>query len=182
MGLGEQENDAGIGQHLRRHLRLQPDPHTQRFQNIGSAASGRGSAIAMLGHRHTRARHDKGHGSGNIERAMAVAAGAAQVNRIVRRIHRQHVIAHGTGRAGNLRHGGFAVGGGGEIGQQLLVAQLAFENPVEQAFGFCGAERFFANPHQVKNVAHAGCLAKSRARVRKFCKSAWPFSDAMLSG
>ncbi len=39
MGLGEQEDDAGLGQHARGRVRLQVDLHAQRFQHIGGAAS-----------------------------------------------------------------------------------------------------------------------------------------------
>jgi len=59
MHLGEQEDNAGLGQDLRCPGRFQVDLHPQRFQYVGGAAFGGGRAVAMLGDRHARARHHK---------------------------------------------------------------------------------------------------------------------------
>jgi hypothetical protein len=42
-------------------------------------------AVAVLGHRHARARHHEGRGGGDVERPLAVAAGADDVHRALGR-------------------------------------------------------------------------------------------------
>ena len=60
------------------------------------------AAIAVLGDRHAAAGHDEGRGGRDIARAGGVAAGADDVDRAFRRVHRQHLAAHGRDGAGDF--------------------------------------------------------------------------------
>src|ERR1700690_2822480 len=111
---------------------------------------------------------------------MPVAARAAQINRAPRRLYYPHMRPHRARRADDLRHRRSQLGGGFQIGAKLPLRQRAAKDAIEQLFGVCLAER--CRPRQINVIAHAGSRAKSRAMSRKFWSSAWPFSEAMLSG
>ena len=74
-------------------------------QHIGCARLRRQGAVAMLGDRHAGARDDESRAGRNVERAGGVAAGADHVDGVGRRLHAQHLGAHGGDRAGDLVDG-----------------------------------------------------------------------------
>ena len=112
----------------------------QRFERVGGPRLGRGSAIAMLGDRHAGGRDHQADGGRDVERMMAVAAGAADVDRAVGRVDRDHPGAHRTGGGGDLRRGLAAPRHGDEEAGDRLVRQVGVEQQVEGAGGFVGGQ------------------------------------------
>ena len=103
---GKQEGDADFIQATAHLLRLQVDGHAQRRQHIGAAAATGDRAVAMLGHRHPGPGDHKRRYRGNIETALAIAAGAAQVHGVaVACRHRCGLGAHAGGKPGDLIRG-----------------------------------------------------------------------------
>jgi len=98
------EADTGLGQRALDHLGAHAHLHAHLPQRIGGAAQRGEVAVAVLGHRHARARHDEGRGGGDVERALAVAAGADDVHRPLRRTDRDAARTHRGGGGGVFVH------------------------------------------------------------------------------
>ena len=61
--------------------------------------------VAVLGDVRARARHHQRGDGGDIERAGAVAAGAAGVDHVCAGVDHDHALAHGAGEAGQFGRG-----------------------------------------------------------------------------
>ncbi len=80
----------------------------QGFQHVRAAAIARCRTVAVLGHMHAGSGHHERHQRGDIERALAIAAGAAgieQRNAGQAHIHRRRHFPHGAGEADQFIHG-----------------------------------------------------------------------------
>ena len=84
---------------------LEVEPHAGRLEHVGRAAARRHRAVAVLGHRHPGRRRHQRRGGGDVDRVGAVAAGAAGVDRAVRRRHGDGAGAHGPSRGRDLGAG-----------------------------------------------------------------------------
>jgi hypothetical protein len=100
----EHEDAAGLPQDRGQTLQRRFDIDTQRREHIGTAGLRGQSPVAMLGNLHAAGREHKGIGGGNIQRGGAIAAGAADVDRVFRNVDRDHPAAQGADRAGQLGH------------------------------------------------------------------------------
>jgi hypothetical protein len=91
------EADPGLGQAAFHHLGADHHVQAQFGQRIGRAGFRRQVAVAVLGHRHAGAGDDEGRRGRDVQRALAVAAGADDVHRARGRPHgvafRPHHVA-----------------------------------------------------------------------------------------
>ena len=202
IGLREEEADPGLLQTALGCRRFEIDADAERLQHIGAAGARRHVAIAMLGDRHATGGDHKGGCGRNIQGAVQVAAGAAQIDGAVRNRDRAHRMAHGACGPRKFLRGGLAHGEGCEKGSHADGRNLAGHQQRKRARGRLLAQ-FLAGRQHLQNRAetvrhrfplrqagakqkrcarHAGMRAWSRVMVRKFCSSACPCSDAMLSG
>ena len=79
------------------------EAEAERLHDVRRARRGRDRAIAVLGHGRARARGDERGCGRDVQRACSVAAGAGGVDEVgPRRPHRQDVVAHRLGAAGDL--------------------------------------------------------------------------------
>ena len=79
-GRREEKRDAGFAQAGGQPGGRQVDVHAEGFHHVGRAALGADAAIAVLGYAHSRAGGHESDGSGNVEGAGSVSAGAAGVD------------------------------------------------------------------------------------------------------
>ena len=98
-----------------------------------------------------------------------------------------HGAAHRPRRADDLVHRGPAHGQRGEERRDARLADVAphhgGEGAGDSAASSDARRRPRASAPSANSArAHAGTRAKSSRVSRKFCSSAWPFSEAMLSG
>ena len=178
------------------------DLDAERLQHVGGARFRRQRAIAVLGDRHAGAGDDEGRAGRDVEGAGGVAAGADHVDCVSRRLHAQHLGAHGGDRAGDLVDGFPAHAQAHQQPAHLRGRRLARHHAVEGACRFrareAGAGRDLGD-ERLEIVGHgfapysaacAGARALCRpvfafqaaARSRKFFSIRWPCSEAMLSG
>ncbi len=176
--LGEQETDAEFGQRLLCSatgcFHVQPE----RLQRVCSAGFAAGGAIAVLGHRHARCGDHQANGGRDVERVVAVAAGAAAIHGILRRSDRHEPGAQGPRGPGDLVAGFAALGHRDQKNGHVVVRDFAIEDPAEHFFRFALAQPRFG----VGKLLHAGPFASIPHMRRKLASSAWPCSVAMLSG
>ena len=79
----EQKSDADFLDATRDLLGGQLELHPRGLEKVGAAAVTRNRAVAVLCNARARARRNDRAGGGDVERALAVAAGAAGVHQIV---------------------------------------------------------------------------------------------------
>ena len=176
------EADAMGGKAAFHHLGADHDVQAHFGQHIRRPGFRRQVAVAVLGDRHARARHDKGGGGRDVQRSLAVAAGADDVHRAGGGGHRVALGAH-HGRGGgifidrlasaaqghqkttHLGRGCRALEQGGKGDDSLVAGQGARGGDADQGF---------------EAVGHAGVA--TFAASRKLRSSWWPCSEAMLSG
>ena len=176
-------------------------------EHVGGARFRRQRAVAVLGDRHAGARDDESGASRDIERAGGVAAGADHVDGVRRRLHAEHLGAHGGDRAGDLVDGFPAHAQAHQQRAHLRGRRFARHHAVEGAGRFragearagrdLGDERFEIVGHGLEPQPTAGagdlragvalalrprCMFQAAARSRKFFSIRWPCSEAMLSG
>ena len=148
---GHHEGDANGFNGLFNHFRSNHHVDAHLPQRVRRAGFGRQVAVAVFGHGHTGARHHKGRGGGNVQRAFAIATGANDIHCIRRCLHRIAFVAHHLGGGGVFLHR-FATGaqrhqqaadlaGGGISVKQdaeclfgLIAGQGAFGGGVDQGF------------------------------------------------
>ena len=78
------------------------DPHAERLQHVGGAGLARHGPVAVLCHRLAGGRDDDRRRGGDVERARAVATGAAGVGHEAGRRDRQHPGPEGRGDTGDV--------------------------------------------------------------------------------
>ena len=185
MGLGEQKDDAGLGQHRGRLA-----PEATRSSRPGLPAHRRrrfwrGRAVAMLGNRHAGAGHDK-------EAAVEIFSVPSpsppvphDIDRVGRRFDGKHLGAHGCDGAGDLRHASGRARAAPSGKRRSAMLRLAR----------CKMDRTARPPRRVQAPSCApspmqGCGkpsirrwslscrlgAKSRRASRKFPRVRWPCS------
>ena len=106
---GEQEADADIAQ---ARLGIEPGAfhvETEHLERIRGARFRGCGAIAVLGDRHAARRDDDRDRSRNIQRMVAIATGAADIDRAMRRVDRDEPGAECLCGLGNLDAGLAAV-------------------------------------------------------------------------
>ncbi len=174
------EADSDLFQRLFNHLHADHHVDSHLRQRIRRAGFRTEVAVAVLGHHHARARHHKGRGGRDVQRALAVAPRSDDVHGPFGRahlvafgphhgggggvfVHRLAAGAQGHQQAADLAWRGFAVEQDGKGGLRLGPAQRAVR---------CGGDQRF------QGVTHAGTFIADR----KFCNRAWPCSEAMDSG
>ena len=109
----------------------------QGGQNVGRTGLGADGAVAVLGDLQPRARQHEGGGCRDIIGVLAVAAGAAGVDHLVKRmIQRQGGVAHGRGEGDDLVHRLAANAQGGDGGGDLGRGRLAAQAGGEEGVGF----------------------------------------------
>ena len=101
----EEEHASGHHQDIGQAVHRRVDVDTKRGQNIGAAGPRGQRAVAVLGHGHTAAGDDEGHGRGHVQGPGAIAAGAANVDGTLRCLNRGHAGTHGADRAGDFGDG-----------------------------------------------------------------------------
>merc|ERR1711965_163812 len=109
---------------------------------------------------------------------MAIAAGAAAIDRALGRSDGDHPVAQGSRRARDFL-GGFTARRhiDQETGDRVVIG-FAIEDPAENFLGL----GFGKVPGGIGKLFHAGTLAAMPQMARKFASRAWPCSVAMLSG
>jgi len=139
----------------------------------------------MLGNRHAGARNHKGYRGGNVQCVMTVTACAAEVDGTGRRFDGVHTGTHGLSSAGYFCNRWLAVCHGQKEIREIAFIYATGKNSRERIgrLSFAQGRTALNDFKRLKDVGtvHAGTRANSLAIVRKFCSSAWPFSDAMLS-
>src|SRR5690606_3404052 len=109
---------------------------------------------------------------------MPVAAGAADVDRVGRRLDRDQPRPHRARRARDLGGRLAPIAQRDEEPRNVLVVQPAIEHRAEGRFGL----GFFERMIDRREFGHAGTLAGRPQTRRKFASNACPGSVAMLSG
>jgi hypothetical protein len=99
VGLGEQEADAGLVQRLALPVEARIDVDAQRRQHVGGAGFGGDRPVAVLGDLQSATRRHEPDGRGDVQRMQAVAAGAADVDRLVGQVQVHRGAAHGPAQA-----------------------------------------------------------------------------------
>ena len=95
VGLREHEAEAELVDRAGDALRLELEVEAERLEHVGRACLRRRGAVAVLCHTGARGRSDERGGGRDVERALAVAAGARGVDEVgARRLHGEHVVAH----------------------------------------------------------------------------------------
>src|SRR5690606_1502803 len=133
----------------------------------------------------THGRNEDRGGSGNVERADAVAAGADDVDSVFGGVHRDHLFVHDRDGSGDLTDAFALETHAHKEGTDLAGRGFAGHNDAHDRAHFLASEvaalgdlvQGLLDIHQA-----AFFPVKSRAMLRKFCRRAWPFSEAMLSG
>src|SRR3546814_10485080 len=87
---GEKEADAEVGELRLPHFARTGHVEAKRFQRVGCPGLGRSGPISVLCDRNIARRHDDRHRGRHIERVVAVAAGAADVDRPFGRRSEEH--------------------------------------------------------------------------------------------
>ncbi len=144
------------------------DIDTERRKRIRRARARRQRAIAMLRHRHSGARHDKGGAGGNIIGAGRVASCTDDVDRASRGLHAQHLVAHCRDRAGEFIHGFATHPQSHQQRAHLRGRRFARHHAIEAARGFIAAERRAGRcfgDERLEFVGH-GCLNAPRGGGR----------------
>ena len=169
---------------------VDPDLDAQFGQDIrGARARGRGLA-AMFGDGNARGGGDNRGQGGNIIGVGAVAAGAHDVDGVLRRLDPDHGGAHRLRRADQFLGGFAALAQRHQKGAELRRRRGALQNqrkslprPLARktfAFGQRG-ENGFERAHAT--LAREGRESfHSRARSRKLRRILWPCCEVMLSG
>ena len=129
----EQEADADLAHGARGFFGRHRDAHAQGFQHVRAAARSGEGPVAVLGHARAGSGHHHRRGGRDVERAGAVAAGAAGVDDIRAGVDHDHALAHGSGESGELGRGlAFHLQSDQKCRDHRL-ARLAFE---QHAHGF----------------------------------------------
>src|SRR6185312_4314436 len=110
-----------------------------------------------------------------VQGPKPVAAGAAKIHGEGRRGDPAHLGSHGLDRADKFRNRGLSRRQRDQKRFDLVVIGAAAQKRAEDARGFLGGERRLRQTRKIENLRH-------RASARKLARSAWPFSEAMLSG
>ena len=105
----EEEGDAEVGEASLRGRTGDLHVEADRLQRVRRARLGTGGAVAVLGDRHAAGRDDQRHRGRDVERVMAVAAGAADVDRTGAGRDRDHPFAQRARRLGDLDAGFAAI-------------------------------------------------------------------------
>ena len=119
VGRRKHEADTDFPQAAFHGLRGQFDAHAQRFQHVGAAASTGRGPIAVLGDGEAGAGHDESGGSGDVERSLAVAPGANDVDGRAVRADAQGLLSHHRGETGDFLRRFALERQRGQIGSQL---------------------------------------------------------------
>jgi hypothetical protein len=103
VGRCEHEAEAELVDRLRDALGGELELEPELLEHVGAAGERRDRAIAVLRDACAGRRRDERGGGRDVERLAAVATRAGGVDEIVAlRVDRNHVRAHGLGRAGDL--------------------------------------------------------------------------------
>ena len=103
----------------------------QGFERVGCSGLGGSGAIAMFGDRHASGSDHQRHGGRDVERMMAIAAGAADIDRARGCGDRDHAGAHGAGGGGDFDRGFPAVAHCDQEGGDVRFGQVGIEQQVE---------------------------------------------------
>ena len=161
---------------------LGADHHVQAHlgQRIGRTRFRRQVAVAMLGHDHARTRHDKGRRGRDVQRALAVAAGADDIHRALRaRAPALHLARITEAAAAYSSTVSPRVRSAIRKPPIWAGVPLAIEQRAEGRFSLGpGQGAGGGNADQgLQDIAHAGTRAS--AISRKLRSIWWPCSEAM---
>src|SRR5690606_26037145 len=175
---GEEEADAEVGKRLLGGVHRPVEVEAEGFERVSRAGLRAGGAVAVLGDRHAAGGNDQRNGGRDIERVVAVPAGAADVDRVGGRFDGDQPGAHRACGAGDFGSGLAAVGQFGEETGDVLVRQGPVEHRAEGGFGFAFLERMIDRG----KPGHASALAGMSQIFMKLASRSCPCSVAMLSG
>jgi hypothetical protein len=137
--------------------------HAERLQHIGAARRRGDRPVAVLRHRYAGGRDDQRRSGRDIERAAAVAAGAAGVDRCVGCLYADHPLAHRPREAHQLVGGLAAHPQRNEEAAQLRRRGLPIHHGAHRLLGL--------RPRERPAVDHSGEGASSGIRAtRRRCR------------
>ena len=192
--LRRHEADPGLGEAALDLRATEADGDAEGGEHVAGAGARGGGAVAVLGDRHAAGGDDHRRERRDIVGAVAVAAGADDVDGTVGCGHPQHLPAHRRDGTGQLVHRLAAHAQPHQEGAHLRGGRLAGEQQVERGLGLGAGERAAGGDRGedgLQRLAHptaagsrrAGALARqAAARSRKFRMIVRPPSEAMLSG
>ena len=140
MGRGEHETDVGLVQSAKLALGARRDVDAEGGQHVGRARTRRHRLGAVLGDLDPGPGDDEGDRRGDVQGVSAVAAGAADVDHLIRVVEHQGFAAHGAGEGGDLAHRLAAQAHGGDRGRKLSWAGFAAEAGGEEGLGILLAQ------------------------------------------
>ncbi len=180
----EHETDAGVADASAHLLGVEIDLDAERLQHVGGSRFRRQRAVAVLGDWHAGAGNHEGRASRDVVGTRGVTTGAHHVDRLRRRLHAQHLGAHGGHRAGDLVDGFAAHAQAHQQRAHLRGCRFARHHAVE------GGGRFFARQagagrhlgdKRLEIVGHGFPPCYSAACMGVRCRPVLAFQAAAIS-
>ena len=166
MSRREEEAEPELVDRARHSLGGQLEIEAQSLEDVGRAAGRGNGTVAVLRHTRSGRRRDERRRGRDVDRSGAVASGSCGIDQIVAlRPHRQRVLAHRLGAAGDLVRG-LALGAerdqkAGDLGRRRLAAHDRTHHPTR----LHAREIVAVEQPRERSLDHACASKKFRARA-----------------